>query len=74
MSKYRLKATGTTAGATIFTSSMTMKAASTLPNSRMHRDRGRMATSMMLMGSITGDGFKNWPKPPLTPWTRKAAV
>ena len=47
--------------------SMMMKAPRMLPNRRIHSARGRMATSIRLMGMSSGMGSANFFRPPARP-------
>lgn len=53
----KLNGIGIIAGATIFKSSMITNAPSTLPNSRMHKDNGRITISSTMIGATNGTGF-----------------
>ena len=55
-SKYKLKTAGKNTGTTILISSMMTNAPRTLPKRRIHKDKGLVNTSKMLMGVTIATG------------------
>ena len=69
-SKYKLNTVGIKTGTIILIISIITKAPMTLPNKRMHKDKGRVNTSRILIGVTTATGCVKLFIQPFIPFAR----